>query len=150
MRLFILAGMIGSTLSMLVITIDGLLRRRDFAISQAISDLGKRLHGWVLNKDLNPIYRRTPRNRNCRWNEWTTPEAEQHGRKPRKPASRLRLKPAACGGLLLSSDFRRDHTRRADGDVEQREGAVDTRPASPTPWLRSAQWRQGNIQEGVS
>jgi hypothetical protein len=93
MRLFILAGMIGSTLSMLVITIDGLLRRRDFAISQAISDLGTRLHGWVLNKDLNPVYRRTPQNRNCRWNEWTTPEAERHGRKPRKPASRLGLKP---------------------------------------------------------
>jgi hypothetical membrane protein len=52
MRLFILAGMIGSTLSILVITLDGVLRPGYSAISNAISDMGERPYGWVLNKDL--------------------------------------------------------------------------------------------------
>lgn len=52
MGLFILAGMIGSTLSILVITLDGILRPGYSSISNAISDMGERPYGWVLNKDL--------------------------------------------------------------------------------------------------
>lgn len=52
MRLFVLTGALGSALSVLVITIDGLLRPGYSAISGYISDLGDRPRGWLLNKDL--------------------------------------------------------------------------------------------------
>jgi len=51
-RLFISAGVMGAALSLLVITMDGILRPGYSAISQAISDLGGGQHAWVLNKDL--------------------------------------------------------------------------------------------------
>lgn len=49
---FVLAGVAGSTLSLLVITIDGVLRPGYSAIADAISDMGERPYGWLLNKDL--------------------------------------------------------------------------------------------------
>src|SRR5437879_2087113 len=52
MRLFIVTGAVGSALSVLVITIDGVLRPGYSAISDAISDLGDPPRGWLLNKDL--------------------------------------------------------------------------------------------------
>ncbi len=52
MRLFILAGAVGSMLSLLVIALDGVLRPGYSTIADAISDMGERPYGWVLNKDL--------------------------------------------------------------------------------------------------
>lgn len=50
--LLICAGPLGSALSMVVITVDGVLRPRYSAISDVISDLARPPYAWVLNKDL--------------------------------------------------------------------------------------------------
>ena len=51
-RLFIVAGVIGSILSMLVITLDGLLRPGYSPLYQMISDLGVGKNAWLLNSNL--------------------------------------------------------------------------------------------------
>ena len=51
-RLFIVAGVIGSILSILVITLDGFLRPGYSALYQMISDLGVGKNAWLLNSDL--------------------------------------------------------------------------------------------------
>ena len=51
-RLFIVAGVIGSILSMLVITLDGFLRSGYSSLYQMISDLGVGKNAWLLNSDL--------------------------------------------------------------------------------------------------
>jgi hypothetical membrane protein len=51
-RLFIVAGVIGSILSMLVITLDGFLRSGYSPLYQMISDLGVGKNAWLLNSDL--------------------------------------------------------------------------------------------------
>ncbi len=50
--LFILTGVIGSILSVLVITIDGFLRPGYSPIHQVVSDLGIGQNAWILNTDL--------------------------------------------------------------------------------------------------
>src|SRR6266568_793551 len=51
-RLFIVAGVIGSILSLLVITLDGFLRQGYSPLYQMISDLGVGQNAWLLNSDL--------------------------------------------------------------------------------------------------
>jgi hypothetical membrane protein len=51
-RLFIAAGVIGSILSLLVITLDGLLRPGYSPLYQMISDLGVGKNAWLVNSDL--------------------------------------------------------------------------------------------------
>ena len=51
-RLFIVAGVIGSILSQLVITLDGFLRPGYSPLYQMISDLGVGQNAWLLNSDL--------------------------------------------------------------------------------------------------
>src|SRR5712691_12026348 len=50
--LFILTGVIGSILFVLVIAIDGFLRPGYSPIHQVISDLGIGQNAWILNADL--------------------------------------------------------------------------------------------------
>jgi hypothetical membrane protein len=51
-QLFIVAGVIGSILSLLVITLDGFLRPGYSPLYQMISDLGVGKNAWLLNSDL--------------------------------------------------------------------------------------------------
>jgi hypothetical membrane protein len=51
-RVFIAVGVIGSILSLLVITLDGLLRPRYSPLYQMINDLGVGKNAWLLNSDL--------------------------------------------------------------------------------------------------
>src|SRR5690348_15195733 len=51
-RLFIIAGVIGSILSLLVITLDGFLRPGYSPLDEMISDLGVGQNAWLLNSDL--------------------------------------------------------------------------------------------------
>ncbi len=51
-RLFIVAGVIGSIPSLLVITLDGFLRPGYSPLYQMISDLGVGQNAWLLNSDL--------------------------------------------------------------------------------------------------
>jgi hypothetical membrane protein len=51
-RLFIVAGVIGSLLSLLAITLDGFLRPGYSPFYQVISDLGVGQNAWLLNSDL--------------------------------------------------------------------------------------------------